>query len=111
MRCVGSCTAVSPLTYSRIYWKFIEPAKGHYHWDLIDKALETAGQRRQTLLVRIAPYGSNADIPRRRRPMAATVQDPQFRRPGETGYCFGGKAVGSMVANRGRWLDHRGELV
>lgn len=52
---------MTSLAYFRIYWKFIEPTKGRYHWDLIDKALETAGERRQTLLLRIAPYGSKAD--------------------------------------------------
>ena len=52
---------MTSLAYFRIYWKFIEPAKGQYRWDLIDKALETAGQRGQTLLLRIAPYGSKAD--------------------------------------------------
>ena len=39
------------LAYFRIYWKFIEPVQGQYRWDLIDKALETAGNRRQTLLL------------------------------------------------------------
>jgi hypothetical protein len=52
---------MTSLAYFRIYWKFIEPAKSQYRWDLIDKALETAGQRRQTLLLRIAPYGSGPD--------------------------------------------------
>jgi hypothetical protein len=49
------------LAYFRIYWKFIEPAQGQYNWALIDKALETAGQRGQTLLLRIAPYGTGQD--------------------------------------------------
>ncbi len=49
------------LAYFRVYWKFIEPAQGQYRWELLDKALETAGSRRQTLLLRIAPYGTGAD--------------------------------------------------
>ena len=49
------------LAYFRIYWKFVQPAKGEYRWDLIEKALQTAGQRRQTLVLRIAPYGTTAD--------------------------------------------------
>ena len=49
------------LAYFRIYWKFVEPAKGKYDWELIDKALKTAGERQQTLLLRIAPYGTTDD--------------------------------------------------
>jgi hypothetical protein len=49
------------LAYFRIYWKFIEPAQGKYAWELIDKALTTASERQQTLLLRIAPYGTKAD--------------------------------------------------
>ncbi len=49
------------LAYFRVYWKFIEPVQGRYRWDLLDKALETAGVRRQTLLLRIAPYGTGPD--------------------------------------------------
>lgn len=52
---------MTSLAYFRIYWKFIEPQEGQYNWPLIDKALETAGQRGQTLLLRIAPYGTGAD--------------------------------------------------
>jgi hypothetical protein len=56
---------MTSLAYFRVYWKFLEPAKGQYRWDLIDQALKTAGERRQTLLLRIAPYGTGPerDVP------------------------------------------------
>ncbi len=49
------------LAYFRVYWKFIEPKQQHYAWELIDKALATARSRGQTLLLRIAPYGTGRD--------------------------------------------------
>ncbi len=52
---------LTTLAYFRLYWKFIEPQQGQYRWELLDKALETAGDRGQTLLLRIAPYGTGAD--------------------------------------------------
>jgi hypothetical protein len=52
---------MTSLAYFRIYWRFIEPIQDQYRWDLIDRALETAQTRKQTLLLRIAPYGTNAD--------------------------------------------------
>lgn len=52
---------MTSLAYFRVYWKFIEPAKDEYRWDLIDKTLETAASRGQTLLLRIAPYGTGTD--------------------------------------------------
>jgi hypothetical protein len=53
------------IAYFRIYWKFIEPNMGQYRWDLIDQALETARRRQQTLMLRIAPYGTGTqnDVP------------------------------------------------
>ncbi len=53
------------IAYFRVYWRFIEPQKDKYRWNLIDKALLTAAQRGQTLMLRIAPYGhrDNEDIP------------------------------------------------
>lgn len=49
------------IAYFRVYWKFIEPEKGKYRWDLLDTALKTARSRKQTLMLRIAPYGTTAD--------------------------------------------------
>ena len=49
---------MTTIAYFRVYWKFIEPQMHKYRWDLIDKALKTARQRGQTLMLRIAPYGT-----------------------------------------------------
>ncbi|MCX6623877.1 MAG: beta-galactosidase, partial [Acidobacteria bacterium] len=57
-----------PLTtvaYFRVYWRFLEPEKGKYRWELIDTALRTAHDRGQTLMLRVAPYGTDkkTDVP------------------------------------------------
>ena len=44
------------IAYFRILWQFIEPKEGEYNWDYIDKLLEIAHQREQSLMLRIAPY-------------------------------------------------------
>jgi hypothetical protein len=56
---------LTSIAYFRIYWKFIEPEMGKYNWQLIDTALRTARSRRQSLQLRIAPYGTEAtnDVP------------------------------------------------
>jgi hypothetical protein len=46
------------VAYHRIYWRFLEPEEGNYRWDILDKALETARERKQTLMLRVAPYSS-----------------------------------------------------
>lgn len=53
------------LAYFRVNWRFIEPEPQQYRWDLIDKALLTASQRGQTLLLRISPYEGDKekDVP------------------------------------------------
>jgi len=55
---------MTSLAYFRIYWRYLEPEQGKYNWPLIDVALRTAHERRQTLLLRVAPYGGGAeDVP------------------------------------------------
>lgn len=56
---------MTSIAYFRVYWRFIEPEKGNYNWAMIDKALITAHQRKQTLLLRFPPYGAeeNSDVP------------------------------------------------
>lgn len=49
------------IAYFRVYWRFVEPEQGKYRWDLLDTALRTAHDRKQTLMLRIAPYGTTKD--------------------------------------------------
>ena len=55
------------LAYFRVYWRYLEPEQGKFSWDLFDNALKTAHNRGQTLMIRIAPYGSSGksedDVP------------------------------------------------
>ena len=53
------------IAYFRVYWKFLEPEQGKYNWPMIDKALRTAAERGQTLMFRVAPYGTGEerDVP------------------------------------------------
>lgn len=52
---------MTSIAYFRVYWKFVEPEQGRYNWEMLDKALLTARQREQTLMLRIAPYGTGPD--------------------------------------------------
>ena len=52
------------IAYWRVYWRYLEPEKGKYRWDIIDQALTTAAERGQTLMLRVASYGSgDNDVP------------------------------------------------
>ena len=53
------------IAYFRIYWKFVEPVMGEYNWEMLDRALATARSRKQTLMLRLPPYGTNDhnDVP------------------------------------------------
>ncbi len=53
------------IAYFRVYWKFVEPEAGVYRWELLDKALGVARERGQSLMLRIAPYGTGPenDVP------------------------------------------------
>lgn len=46
------------IAYWRIYWQYLEPEEDNYRWDMLDRALDTARERGQTLMIRIAPYGT-----------------------------------------------------
>jgi len=56
---------MTSIAYFRVYWKFVELEMGKYNWAMIDRALRTAEERQQTLMLRIAPYGTGPerDVP------------------------------------------------
>jgi hypothetical protein len=51
------------IAYFRVYWNFVEPEQGQYNWAMIDKALRTAAERGQTLMLRLPPYSAEVDVP------------------------------------------------
>ena len=56
---------MTSIAYFRVYWRYLEPEPGKYNWEMIDHALKTARERKQTLMLRIAPYGQGQkdDVP------------------------------------------------
>jgi len=71
------------IAYWRVYWKFLEPEMGAYRWDMIDKALDVAEQRGQTLLFRIAPHGTGnqRDVPDWYRKMVGPNKNWKYNNP------------------------------
>jgi hypothetical protein len=53
------------IAYFRVNWRFLETEPGIYNWEMIDKALKTAAERGQTLMLRISPYEGDKekDVP------------------------------------------------
>jgi len=50
------------VSYCRWLWSVLEPEKGRLRWDILDRALETAAARGQTLQVRTQPFIAG-DVP------------------------------------------------
>ncbi|MHC4119838.1 MAG: DUF4832 domain-containing protein [Planctomycetota bacterium] len=101
------------IAYFRIYWKFIEPKMGQYRWDLIDKALETARRRGQTLMLRVAPYGTGNqnDVPTWYRQMVGAKKDWRERKwqvdPEDPRYA---KYFTAMIESLGKRYDGHADL-
>lgn len=71
------------IAYWRVYWRFMEPEKEQYQWAQLDRALEIAHSRGQTLLVRIAPYGTSesTDVPGWYRDIVGKNKDWSYNNP------------------------------
>ncbi len=104
---------MTSLAYFRVYWRFVEPAKDQYRWDLIDKALESAAQRGQTLLLRIAPYGTTneTDVPPWYRAMVGKESDLPVKKwrtdPEDPRYA---EHFGGMIRDLGTRYDGHPDL-
>jgi hypothetical protein len=104
------------MAYFRVYWRYIEPEKGKFAWELFDNALKTAHNRGQTLMIRIAPYGSSGtqkdDVPdwyravmgdeKAKMPIAKWRTDPEDPR-----YA---KSFGDMIRAFGKRYDGHPDL-
>jgi hypothetical protein len=71
------------IAYWRVYWKFMEPEEGAYQWDMLDQALEMARSRGQTLIIRIAPYGTGdeRDVPQWYRALVGDEKEWTYSNP------------------------------
>jgi hypothetical protein len=72
------------IAYWRVYWRYIQPEKNVYRWDMIDRALDSAHRRGQKLMLRIAPYGSASkerDVPDWYRQMVGPGTDFVYNNP------------------------------
>lgn len=105
------------IAYFRIYWRYIEPEKGDFSWDLFDNALKTAHNRGQTLMIRIAPYGhtktSSDEVPKWYRKMvgkesSAKIPIQKWRTdPEDPRYP---KHFGNMIREFGKRYDGHPDL-
>ena len=71
------------LSYCRWPWRWLEPQKGKYRWDIVDQALATAQARGQTLQLRFMPYSArinyaNEPIDPHRHPPEVSVNMPDW---------------------------------
>jgi hypothetical protein len=46
------------VSYCRWFWEVVEPEEGKFDFSVIDKSIETAKERGQTLAIRLMPFGS-----------------------------------------------------
>jgi hypothetical protein len=93
------------VAYLRWYWIFIEPEQGKYRWDIIDRALETARERGQTLMMSLMPYGSSLasnDVPAWYREMVGS--ETQFKHDNPVNQWL-------VDPEDPRYLEHYGRLI
>lgn len=101
------------MAYFRVNWRFLEPEKGKYNWGMIDKALQTAAQRGQTLLLRISPYeGDKAkDVPDWYREMVGPEKNLRLKKwnvdPEDPRYL---QYFGGMIEELGKRYDGHPDL-
>ncbi|MFB3892068.1 MAG: DUF4832 domain-containing protein [Phycisphaerae bacterium] len=71
------------VAYCRWPWRWLEPKKGTFRWDLVEQALATAHNRGQTLQVRFQPYTQRVNYatdpcPSKRHPPERSVNVPDW---------------------------------
>jgi thiol-disulfide isomerase/thioredoxin len=101
----------STLAYFRMYWSAIELTEGKYDWSAIDKALAGAREHGQTLMLRVAPYGPDNDVPgwyRKLENNNASLPEKSWRvDPNNPNYA---RRFGGMIKELGKRYDGNPDL-
>ena len=101
------------IAYFRVNWRFLETAPGEYNWEMIDKALKTAAERGQTLMLRISPYEGDVekDVPVWYRELTGDKKSTKDKKwevdPENPAYV---KYFGGMIAAMGQRYDGHPDL-
>ncbi len=101
------------IAYFRVNWRFLETGPGVYNWEMIDKALKTAADRGQTLMLRISPYEGveDRDVPLWYRKLTGEKKSKKVRKwetdPENPAYV---KYFGGMIAAMGQRYDGHPDL-
>ena len=105
------------LNYCRWPWKWLEPEKGKFNWDLIDKTLQASRQCGQTAQLRFQPYttrwDTEKDPPKAKRfPPKSSVNVPDWY--WDTGAAWEERGVyanNEPDSNDPLYLQHFGDFI
>ncbi len=105
------------LTYCRWPWKWLEPRKGQYAWEIIDGTLRTAAARGQSAQLRFQPYTMRWDTAKnppqaKRYPPESSVNLPDWYWDTGARWIDAGKYCRNEPdSNDPRYLRHFGDFI
>jgi uncharacterized protein DUF4832/glycosyl hydrolase family 42 (putative beta-galactosidase) len=100
----------SSIAYCRWFWSAIEPERGNYRWEILDRALQAAREHHQALAFRLMPYDQGHPLPEwfrnsgARRANKPTDKDGAIWQPDFSDPLYL-KYWGELVAEAGRRYD------
>ncbi|MBN1808955.1 MAG: DUF4832 domain-containing protein [Planctomycetes bacterium] len=105
------------LTYCRWPWRWLEPEKGGFRWDIVEKTLRIARERGQTAQLRFQPYTRRVEYSQepaasRRHPKDRSVNVPDWY--WDTGAAWirrGTYAANEPDSNDPKYIRHFGDFI